>query len=275
MIFLSNLIKAGNILMDAPRSIVGGLSSEEETDGKPADGANPLNGIRGDQEDLINRARAEARAVYEKNRRCAFVRGFAAGVEEGKRSARKDQAESDAKQKLNQVKSELKGAYQETVAHFNHEALQTAFMLASTILHFPLSPDDPAYEGIFAGILGVDGRPFQQEAGDEVPDEGRPEPLVPGDLLRMSAEDLRTFLEDVEPAILVMALRGETEQVVEGILAGATEPMRDVFREEIELLGKVRPQDVEGARRHLGDVLLRLRVSGMIKSGGDSRVEDT
>ncbi len=88
-----------------------------------------------------------------------------------------------------------------------------------------------------------------------------PEPRFPrlhiDDLARLDQSALTAILRSVDSQLLVLALVGASEQLVERITAEMPPKIAKAFRQKLNCLGPTRLRDVEAAQIEVADVAAR------------------
>ncbi|MBM4376307.1 MAG: hypothetical protein FJ095_14585 [Deltaproteobacteria bacterium] len=87
------------------------------------------------------------------------------------------------------------------------------------------------------------------------------------DLGRLDAKSMRTLLREVPTERLTIALKGAPQEVIDAIFLGLSERAAALIRDDLEVLGKVRKAEVEGARQEVVQVALRLEADGVLDLG--------
>lgn len=87
------------------------------------------------------------------------------------------------------------------------------------------------------------------------------------DLGRLDAKSMRTLLREVPTERLTIALKGAPQEVIDAIFLGLSERAAALIRDDLEVLGKVRKSEVEGARQEVVQVALRLEADGVLDLG--------
>lgn len=87
------------------------------------------------------------------------------------------------------------------------------------------------------------------------------------DLGRLDAKSMRTLLREVPTERLTIALKGAPLEVLDAIFLGLSERAAALIRDDLEVLGKVRKTEVEGARQEVVQVALRLEADGVLDLG--------
>jgi flagellar motor switch protein FliG len=84
------------------------------------------------------------------------------------------------------------------------------------------------------------------------------------DLLKLSDNDLRQVLKEIDSSTLALALKASSEELKEKIFANISQRASEMLRDEIEFLGPVRVQAVQEAQNHVTEAVLRLDEMGQI-----------
>ncbi|MBI4952580.1 MAG: hypothetical protein HY908_11150 [Myxococcales bacterium] len=84
------------------------------------------------------------------------------------------------------------------------------------------------------------------------------------DLQRLDARDMRTLLREVPTDKLTLALKDAPEDVAAAMYGGLSTRAAELIRDDLELLGRVRKNDIEAARREVVETALRLEAEGTI-----------
>ena len=84
------------------------------------------------------------------------------------------------------------------------------------------------------------------------------------DLLNLDSEYLMKILQNVETADVAVAMKNATEDDMEKITGSMSSRASDRFREEFEMLTKVKIKDIEAAQRKMLDVAQKLIEEGVI-----------
>lgn len=74
------------------------------------------------------------------------------------------------------------------------------------------------------------------------------------DLVNVTDRDMQRILKEVEQRDLVLALKATSEALKKKILANVSERAAEMIKEELELMGPVRIQDVEEAQRSIIEI---------------------
>ena len=95
------------------------------------------------------------------------------------------------------------------------------------------------------------------------------------DILLLDNRSVQRFLRDVDNSMLVVALKGSTEEVRELVFANMSSRVVDTIREDIEFMGPVRLKDVEEAQQKIVNIIRKLEEAGEIiisRGGGDELI---
>ena len=84
------------------------------------------------------------------------------------------------------------------------------------------------------------------------------------DLLNLDSEYLMKILQNVETADVAVAMKNATEDDMEKITGSMSSRASDRFKEEFEMLTKVKIKDIEAAQRKMLDVAQKLIEEGVI-----------
>jgi flagellar motor switch protein FliG len=69
----------------------------------------------------------------------------------------------------------------------------------------------------------------------------------------------------VQPAVVATALASATPDVQDVVMASVSKRLRAILEAEAETLTEQRPEDVEGARRSVEQVMRRLHARGALR----------
>jgi flagellar motor switch protein FliG len=89
-------------------------------------------------------------------------------------------------------------------------------------------------------------------------------PIVFVDLARCSDQDLQKILREVDAADLAMALKGAGPALCDKVFRTMSNLGARLLREDMEYLGKVRPEDVEDAQKRILGIARSLQNAGEI-----------
>ena len=89
------------------------------------------------------------------------------------------------------------------------------------------------------------------------------------DLITVDRRDMRTLLREVSTDQLTIALTGAPDEVRSAIFRGLSERATRLILDDLEVLGRVRPTEVEAARKKLVQAAVRLEGEGPIDLGRD------
>ena len=84
------------------------------------------------------------------------------------------------------------------------------------------------------------------------------------DLLNLDSEYIMKILQNVETADVVVAMKNATEEDMDKITSSMSQRARDRFKEEFEMLNKVKIKDIEAAQRKMLDVAQKMIEDGII-----------
>jgi flagellar motor switch protein FliG len=84
------------------------------------------------------------------------------------------------------------------------------------------------------------------------------------DLLNLDGEYIMKILQNVETADVVVAMKNATEEDMDKITSSMSQRARDRFKEEFEMLNKVKIKDIEAAQRKMLDVAQKMIEDGII-----------
>ncbi|WP_368029693.1 flagellar motor switch protein FliG [Arcobacter sp. s6] len=84
------------------------------------------------------------------------------------------------------------------------------------------------------------------------------------DLLNLDSEYIMKILQNVETADVVVAMKNAPEEDMDKITSSMSQRARDRFKEEFEMLNKVKIKDIETAQRKMLDVAQKMIEDGII-----------
>lgn len=87
------------------------------------------------------------------------------------------------------------------------------------------------------------------------------------DLRRVDARSMRELLREVPTDRLTVALKGASDEVKAAIFAGLSQRAAELINDDLEVLGKVRKNEIEAARSEVLLVALRLESEGKVDLG--------
>jgi flagellar motor switch protein FliG len=87
------------------------------------------------------------------------------------------------------------------------------------------------------------------------------------DLRRLDPKAMRELLREVPTERLTLALKGASDELLQGIFAGLSSRAADLIRDDLELLGNVRKSEVERARLEVVQIALQLEDDGKLDLG--------
>ncbi len=92
------------------------------------------------------------------------------------------------------------------------------------------------------------------------------------DLLTLNEKELLVLHQKIDKKELLLALKGASTELKEKFLAGMSSRQRELFLEELELMGKVKRKDVEAAQQRIAELVRTMIENGEI-SPGDAWIE--
>ena len=84
------------------------------------------------------------------------------------------------------------------------------------------------------------------------------------DLLNLDSEYIMKILQNADTADVVVAMKNATEEDMEKVTNSMSQRARDRFKEEFEMLNKVKIKDIEAAQRKMLDVAQKMIEDGII-----------
>ena len=75
------------------------------------------------------------------------------------------------------------------------------------------------------------------------------------DVLNISEKEMQEVHQKIDKNDLLLAMKGASEELKEKLLTGMSAKRREMFTEELELMGKVKRKDVEASQQRIVDVL--------------------
>ena len=85
------------------------------------------------------------------------------------------------------------------------------------------------------------------------------------DLLNLDAEYIMKILQGVETSDIVIAMKNCTEEDIEKVTYAMSQRTKDRFKEESEMLSKVKIKDIEAAQRKMLDIAQKMIEDGIIE----------
>ena len=82
------------------------------------------------------------------------------------------------------------------------------------------------------------------------------------DVLNLSEKEMEEVHQKIDKNDLLLAMKGASEELKETLLTGMSAKRREMFREDLELMGKVKRKDVEAAQQRIADVLREMIEKG-------------
>ena len=114
----------------------------------------------------------------------------------------------------------------------------------------------PKSQAILTSINGIDA-----ELSKNIKDNM----FVFEDMLQLEATDLMKILAEVDMADVAVALKGSTAEDIASVEGAMSQRAKDRFKEEFEMLARVKPKDVEAAQRKMLGVAQKLIENGQIE----------
>jgi len=84
------------------------------------------------------------------------------------------------------------------------------------------------------------------------------------DILKLTSNDIRQVLKEVDSSTLALALKASSDEVKELIFNNISQRASDMLRDEIEYMGPVRLKAVEEAQTRITEAVMRLDEAGQI-----------
>ena len=84
------------------------------------------------------------------------------------------------------------------------------------------------------------------------------------DLLNLEPEYIMRILQNVDTGDVVLAMKNATAEDMEKVTSAMSQRARDRFKEEFEMLNKVKIKDIEAAQRKMLDVAQKMIEDGII-----------
>ncbi len=85
------------------------------------------------------------------------------------------------------------------------------------------------------------------------------------DLLNLDGEYIMKILQGVETSDIVIAMKNSTEEELEKVTAAMSQRAKERFKEESEMLTKVKIKDIEAAQRKMLDIAQKMIEDGIIE----------
>jgi len=85
------------------------------------------------------------------------------------------------------------------------------------------------------------------------------------DMLKLEAQDMMKILAEVDAADLAVALKGAPQEDIDTVTSAMSQRAKERFKEEFEMLSRVKPKDVEAAQRKMLGVAQKLIENGQIE----------
>jgi flagellar motor switch protein FliG len=90
------------------------------------------------------------------------------------------------------------------------------------------------------------------------------------DLRRVEPKAMRELLREVPTERLTLALKGCSQELMDAVFAGLSARAAELLKDDLQLLGKAKKSDVDGARREVLDAALRLESEGRLDLGRET-----
>lgn len=106
----------------------------------------------------------------------------------------------------------------------------------------------------------------------ELTEEIRRRMFVFEDIITLDNRSIQRVLRDVDNSVLVLALKGVSDDVSRALYANMSKRMQEMVREDMEFMGPVRLRDVEEAQQKIVNIVRKLEEAGEIvisRGGGD------
>jgi len=106
----------------------------------------------------------------------------------------------------------------------------------------------------------------------ELTEEIRKRMFVFEDIITLDNRSIQRVLRDVDNSVLVLALKGVSDDVSRALYANMSKRMQEMVREDMEFMGPVRLRDVEEAQQKIVNIVRKLEEAGEIvisRGGGD------
>jgi flagellar motor switch protein FliG len=106
----------------------------------------------------------------------------------------------------------------------------------------------------------------------ELTEEIRKRMFVFEDIITLDNRSIQRVLRDVDNSVLVLAIKGVSEDVSRALFANMSKRLQEMIREDMEFMGPVRLRDVEEAQQKIVNIVRKLEEAGEIvisRGGGD------
>lgn len=106
----------------------------------------------------------------------------------------------------------------------------------------------------------------------ELTEEIRKRMFVFEDIISLDNRSIQRVLRDVDNSVLVLALKGVSDEVSRALFANMSKRLQDMVKEDMEFMGPVRLRDVEEAQQKIVNIVRKLEEAGEIvisRGGGD------
>ncbi|MEO5362537.1 MAG: hypothetical protein H7838_02780 [Magnetococcus sp. DMHC-8] len=115
---------------------------------------------------------------------------------------------------------------------------------------------------------------FVDERDEKLARQLRDEMVLFSDLLLVDERGMQHLLRDVEPAVLVVALKGAEWRLVEKILDNLSPRAADNLRDDLATIGPVHAHRVKAARLTILQAARQLQAQGLLWFVGKGRDQD-
>ncbi|MCA9793646.1 MAG: flagellar motor switch protein FliG, partial [Candidatus Eremiobacteraeota bacterium] len=103
-----------------------------------------------------------------------------------------------------------------------------------------------------------------EEEEPELAEEIKKRMFVFDDLVLLDDRAFQKVLKEVDGKILALAMRRASKEIVELIHRNLSERARNILKEDVASMGKVRVRDVDKAQTEIVNIVRRLEESGEI-----------
>lgn len=106
----------------------------------------------------------------------------------------------------------------------------------------------------------------------ELTEEIRKRMFVFEDIITLDNRSIQRVLRDVDNSVLVLAIKGVSEDVSRALFANMSKRLQEMVKEDMEFMGPVRLRDVEEAQQKIVNIVRKLEEAGEIvisRGGGD------
>ena len=92
------------------------------------------------------------------------------------------------------------------------------------------------------------------------------------DIIKLDKNAIREVLKEVDKNVLMIALKGATDELKQKFLENMSQRAAEAFEEELQFLGPVKVKDVEEAQRKIVDEIQKMAELGKIQIGDTDEV---